>query len=469
MIDIFIVFVYMATLLFIGIWSRQKSDRFADFARIQDGSKRGGLILVATIFASSIGGGTTFGISEKTFAGDVAHSYGLFIAIAADLLIAACIIPRLVKHHGSETPGDIMYSYYGKTGRYITGASTILVSLGLVAAQISVSGRIFEYILQVDFIKGVLVSYGIVIVYSTIGGFRSIVFTNGLQFVAILIAIPIITIFGIYKIGFAEFWHSIPDSKVSCVANEDLLSSAIAAALGFCVMNLFPTFIQRVLINKNPKTTQKAIYIKSLIYAGFLIFITLNGLIAYNLFPDQSPSLALPVLIDSIIPTGLQGIVIVGLLAAVMSTADSDLNITSISLAKDFLKPLFGIHNQQRLLSFARGANLILGGFAISLALNFSSIVDLVIFVAGFWGPIVLVPLVFALFDKIIYPAQMFTCCILGASSFAFWELIVRGSYLSFNVWGIEICYLKGVFIGSLVNLVCFLTFLLWNKIRGSG
>lgn len=465
MIDIFIVFVYLAALLFIGIFSRQKSGRFTDFARIKDGAQRGRLILVATIFASSIGGGTTFGISEKTFAGDISHSYGLFIAIIADLLIAAFIIPRLTQHYGAETPGDIMHSYYGKSGRYITGISTILISMGLVAAQISVSGRIFEYILQIDFVKGVLISYGIVIVYSTIGGFRSVLFTNGLQFFAILIAIPIITIFGIYKIGLIEFWSSIPGHKISFVANEHLLSSTISAALGFCVMNLFPTFIQRALINKKPQATQKAIYTKSLIYAVFLVLITLNGLIAYNLFPDQSPSLALPILIDSIIPVGLQGIVIVGLLAAVMSTADSDLNITSVSLAKDFLKPLFGIYDQTKLLFFARASNLILGSFAIYLALNFSSIVDLVIFVAGFWGPVVLVPLVFALFGVVIKTYQMSICCLLGGVSFAFWELLVKNNYMNLSACGIELCYLKGVFIGAIVNLLCFLLFLLWNRI----
>src|SRR5690606_13344904 len=104
------------------------------------------------------------------------------------------------------------------------------------------------------------------------------------------------------------------------------------AFLGFAVMNFFPTFIQRALINKHAHHTTRAIYIKSAIYAVFLMFIMLNGLIAYVIYPNISPRLALPCLIDHIIPVGIQGIVVTGLLAAVMSTADSDLNITSITL-----------------------------------------------------------------------------------------------------------------------------------------
>ena len=206
MIDLLIVAFYLISLLLIGIYTRSRKSGFKGFASVKDKDyKHGKLILVATIFASSIGGGTTFGISEKAFATNIAHSYGLLLAIPIDILIAIYIIPKLIKHYGTETIGDIMFSYYGKVGRTIGGFAAILISIGLVAAQISVSARIFEYILQIDYVKGVVISYGIIIIYTTVGGFRSVLFTNQLQFFAMLIAIPIISIFGLYQIGISEF------------------------------------------------------------------------------------------------------------------------------------------------------------------------------------------------------------------------------------------------------------------------
>jgi len=163
MIDVIIVFAYLVTLLIIGILQRSNQGGFKGFSRIGDKVQKNKLILVATIFVSSIGGGTTFGIAEKAFAENIAYSYGLFFAIPIDILIAIYIIPRLIKHYGAESVGDIMSIYYGKPGRYISGLSAIFVSIGLVAAQISVSGRIFEYILQVDYIWGVILSYGIIV------------------------------------------------------------------------------------------------------------------------------------------------------------------------------------------------------------------------------------------------------------------------------------------------------------------
>ena len=455
MIDLLIVAFYLISLLLIGIYTRSRKSGFKGFASVKDKDyKHGKLILVATIFASSIGGGTTFGISEKAFATNIAHSYGLLLAIPIDILIAIYIIPKLIKHYGTETIGDIMFSYYGKVGRTIGGLAAILISIGLVAAQISVSARIFEYILQIDYVKGVVISYGIIIIYTTVGGFRSVLFTNQLQFFAMLIAIPIISIFGLYQIGISEFIQKTPPTKVMILGNDDLIKTTISAFLGFTVMNLFPTFIQRALLDKDSSQTTKAIYLKSALYAIFLVFITINGLIAFILYPEIKPSLALPYLIDHIIPVGIQGVVIAGLLAAVMSTADSDLNITSVTLVKDFFKPIFNLSNQGKMLIIARITNIIIGSLAIFIALRFNSVVDLVIFVAGFWGPIILVPLIFGLYDITISKFAFVFTSFSGGTSFLLWEYFMAATN-----------NLKSVFVGTVVSFILFIIFATFQKL----
>jgi SSS family solute:Na+ symporter len=453
-IDLIIVASYLILLLAIGIYKRSGRGDFKGFATIRDKyAKNSRLLLVATIFVSSIGGGAAFGISEKTFAGNVAYTYALLLAIPIDLLIAKYIVPRLIKHYGAETVGDIMFTYYGSVGRAIGGFASLFVCIGLVAAQISVSGRIFQYILQIDYVEGVIISYAVVIIYTTIGGLRSVLFTNLLQFFTILVAIPIVSIVGLHQIGIMEFVEMVPAQKVVIYDNSDFIKTTIAAFLGFAVMNLFPTFIQRVMINQNSEETKKAIYIKSAIYGVFLIFITVNGLLAYIIYPDIKPSLALPYLIDHIIPVGLQGVVVVGLLAAVMSTADSDLNVTSITLVKDFFKPIFNLSNEQRMLTIARIANVLIGSLSIFIALCFNSVVDLVIFVAGFWGPVILPPLVLALYGITISRVGMAFSSIAGGCSFLLWEYFMASPM-----------ELKSVFIGTLVNFVVFMGFFVWGK-----
>ena len=449
MIDIIIVFLYLMTLLFIGVFQKSAKDGFKNFSRATGSNiQQNKLLLVATIFASAIGGGTVFGLAEKAFADNISYSCGLFLTIPIDIAVAYYIVPRIIKHYGAESIGDIMSVYYGSIGRFISGCSSTLVSIGLLAAQISVSGRIFEYLLHINYTHGVILSYGIVVVYTTIGGFRSVLFANQLQFFAILFAIPIISIFGVYQIGIYTFIEAIPHEKISLLNNEDLLIATISAALGFSVMNMYPTFIQRILISKDSSSTSNAIYIKSIIYAFFLVLITINGLLAFVIFPEAKASLALPQLIGHIMPVGIQGIVVVGLLAASMSTADSDLNITSITLVKDFLKPVFKINDQSKMLFLARIINVLIGSLAIIIALYFDHIVDLVMFIAGFWGPVILTPLILALFDILISKRAFAISCFAGASGFLGWEIIFSTT-----------TNLKGVFVGTVIHIICFMLF----------
>ncbi len=452
-----IVLLYLIAILVLGTYHRSKLVSFTNYANVQDNSRNNKLLLVATIFASSVGGSTTFGIAEKAFSGDLSYSYGMMLALPIDILIAIYLIPEITKHYGTETVGDIMAKYYGKVGRFIAAVTAVIVSIGFVAAQISVSGYIFQYILKINYLEGVILSYGIVIIYTTIGGLQSIIFTNLLQFFAIIIAIPIITICGLNKIGINEFIQQLPPEKVYFINDNftnEVFINTITAMLGFCVMNLYPNFIQRALINNNAKETSNAIYIKSVIYAVFLILITLNGLIAYNLYPYYSSNLALPHLIHQIVPSKLQGLVIVGLLASVMSTADSDLNVTSVALVKDLLSPIFKIQNQKKLLQIARITNIVIGSFAIIIALRFNNVIDLVVFITGFWGPITLVPLVFALFNITVTKKMMILCGLSGSTSFFIWTFYFVDSFR-----------LKAVFIGTMCSLLVFCIGLLSKKL----
>ncbi len=319
MIDIFIVFAYLATLLVVAIFSKLKLSKakntgLKSFSKISKNLANNKLLLVATIFASSIGGGTTFGVTEKIFAQDISYSYGLLCTIPVDIIVAIFIVPKLLNYYGAETVGDIMHKYYGNTGRFISGFAAIMVSLGLIAAQISVSGHVFEYILQLDHKLGVIISYTIVVIYTTIGGLNSVLFANRFQFFVIIIAIPIISLCGLYQLGITDFINSVPQYKYSFLHNENLLKNTIGSALSLVFVTLLPTFIQRALISKQLQVTRTAIYIKSLIYGIFIIFITINGLLAFVEASEAKSSLALIYMLDKFMPNGIKGIIVAGLL-----------------------------------------------------------------------------------------------------------------------------------------------------------
>ena len=200
MIDNLIVLAYLVTVLCIGLYYRSTSASLHGYGSMSSNKSTSTFLLVATIFATAVGGGTTFGISEKAFSGNLAYSYALLLTVPVDILIAFYLVPKVTMHHGAVSVGDIMKKFYGKPGRIITGIAAVLISVGYLAAQVNVSGRIFQYILGVDHREGVILSYVIVIIYTSIGGLRSVVFVNLLQFLAMIASIPLVTFIGGYDI-----------------------------------------------------------------------------------------------------------------------------------------------------------------------------------------------------------------------------------------------------------------------------
>ena len=89
------------------------------------------------------------------------------------------------------------------------------------------------------------------------------------------------------------------------------------------------------------------------------------------------------------------------------------------------------------MLMLARIINIIIGSMAIFIALKFTRVVDLVIFIAGFWGPIVITPLVLALFNIVISKKGLICACLSGMTSFIIWEsyFVIHYSFKGVFYW----------------------------------
>jgi len=445
MLDHIIIGVYLFFVLFLGVYNRSRNSGIRNYGKIDLATQSKILFLLATLFTTSVGGGTVFGLSERVFAQDLSYVYAILLTIIVDLFVALFLVPRIAGHYGVISIGEIMAKHYGKFGRVFTGIASTLVSFGYVAIQISVSSRIFQHILHINYIEGVILSYLVVITYTAIGGLRSIIAMNLLQFFAIIVFLPIVSIVGLYKIGIPEFISSIPVVKYH---PQHLWQDTLTLFVSFSLMGFYPGFIQRSFMTQDYNKTRKAIFIKSAVYAFFLVLIGMNGLLAYSYNPAADSNLALLSFIDNVIPAGLKGLVILGLMAAVMSTADSELNVASISLTNDVFTPLFKLHDTKIILLFTQVSTLIIGIFAIFLALQFDNTVDLILFVAGFWLPVIPAPFIASLYNITISSLGLMLCAISGISSFTYWQMTFADE-----------SKLKSAFVGFVVNATCFTLF----------
>lgn len=441
--DALIILAYLLFLLAVGIYFKANPNSLRKYSHVQKPIRTNRLILAATIFAGSVGGGTTFGLTEKILVSNLAYSYALIITMIVDILVAIYLVPHIAKYHGAISIGDIFEENYGRLGRIMAGIGVVISSVGFLAAQITVSSYLLSGVFAIGKNIAVALSYLIIIVYSTIGGLRSIIVNNFLQFCSMIIGVVLFSYFALNHIHFGEFISSIPAEKYDLTTGS-LFYDTIFLAMNFSIVICYPTFIQRATLNKDSRFMKDAVIVKSLIYVFFIIAISFNALIVEYLSPHPNTAIALLQSIKQIVPIGISGFVIIGFLSAAMSTADSDLNIASISISRDILMPIFDIKNSRNLVIIAQIATFVIGLLSIYISLLFTNIVDIILSVAILWAPWLLVPFIASLFGIYVEQRQFLICSLIGIITCLLWDFYIN-------------IKLQGIFVGTMLHLVCFL------------
>jgi len=390
--DWFIIITYLVGLLLFGIFYHSNTNNFEEFSV---GKRNYGIILTTcTLFASLIGGGSTLGLATKVYDVGIIFILIPFASAIRQLFIAQFLVYKIRKRSKNAISlGDIMEHWYGKYARIISGLAAVILNIAYIGAQVGATGFMFEIFLDINFIVGAFIAMGIMIIYSTTGGIHSVVITDAIQAVILTIAIPIIAYFSItYLGGPIDFVNKIPTCHLEgfgLLGGANLLNLFITIFIGGA---LFPAYIQRLLLTDNIHTAKQGTIFTALLSFPLYIIIGIIGLAAVALNNSIDPNYAMLDVIKTVCPPGVLGIVIAGLLAIMMSTADTSLNSASIALTQDILKPLFG--DQKRTwLGIAKITNIVIGFTTVACALFMDRIIDLVFASFNFWGPIMIMPL----------------------------------------------------------------------------
>ena len=427
MIDFLIINAYCALCLYIGLFTVKNIKSIKDFATSHRNYST--FVIISTVAATLIGGGTTFGLAGEVFSQGISYSFIISGAALNQFLIALFIAPRLDPIRNCISVGEMMGKKYGKIGQVVTGIATTRISTGMVGAQVIAIGYIFHYFTGMSQLTGILIGCSVLIIYSGFGGMRSVITTDLVQFITLIIGIPLLCFVGLKAVGgFSALSAALPKSHLSIFVGSGQKASAIATFLTFCTVGAFyPSFIQRQLITRNKKQAIRVATLNGFMSIPFYFIVGIIGLIAFTLDSTQSSNMALPYLVKTILPVGLRGFVIAGLLAIMMSTADSELNIAAVAIVNDVLRPLKLIKEKYEL-KYAQIFTFILGISTIVLALNFNRVIDIMLYAFNFWGPIIFIPLVAAILGYIISVRGFLISAAVGILTLFIWNTLLKGS-----------------------------------------
>lgn len=302
------------------------------------------------------------------------------------------------------------------TGLVILLFFTIYVSSGLVAG-----GKLFESLLNIDYTIAVYLSVIIVGLYTVLGGYLAVSWTDfvqgGLMFIALIIVpITVITNFG----GFAEVWRAVSS------VNPDLLHAGksvtfdigadvqwISAGSGLSFIGLIsllgwglgyfgmPHILVRFMGIKSAKQIPRSQFVAVTWVTISLIGAVLVGIVGIVVLEPLADSEKVFLeLLDKLFSPWVSGVFLAAVLAAIMSTIDSQLLVSSSALAEDLYTIFRRDAGQKELMWVSRGAVIVIILIGLIFALSGGSVLNIVSYAWAGLGASFGPAIIFSLFWK---------------------------------------------------------------------
>ena len=384
---IIFVFLYLFSLIGVGLLGHysKKEDSLGDFYLA--GRGMGGMVLFLTLYATQYSGNTMIGFSGRAYRqGFTALVTVTFMcAIIGLYSIYAPKLHDLSKKYNFITVGDFIYHRFQSI--HLTIAITVISIIALgnyILTNLKAIGFIVEGATggQISFVNAIIILSLIMVVYETLGGMRSVAWTDMIQGVLLLFGV-IVIFFIIYnqyggfyaissqlKLSNANFWQ-----PPSWDEKRLWLSTILVVAIG---VSVYPHAIQRIYSAKNSLTLRKSLQVMVLMPFVTTFFMVLVGIVGasqiHGLDRSASEQISILLLVDLAekIPniSWLIVMFLAATIAAIMSTVDSALLAISSSVTQDIYHKINPEHSQKKLLLFGKFISWMIMLVAVLMAIN---------------------------------------------------------------------------------------------------
>jgi len=397
-IDIAIVVGFLLFNLFVGLYYGRGVENIKDYAL--GGRNFNTNTLIATLVATWVGGSSlAIKVSESYNRGLYYISTGIF-ELLSFLIVAYILAPRMKEFLGSASIAEAMGQIYGKNVRIITAISGVVGTIGFISVQFKVFSELFSHFTGIDALYTTLTSAVVVIIYSSYSGIRAVTFTDVVQLFTFCIFVPglALLVWGTLDAPTVviETLRTNPNFDLNNILDPKNAKfySWLALLCFFLIPSLDPAAFQRIAMSKNVQQVQALFSRAAFIYIAIAICMYWIGILLLSSNQNLSTNQLISYTIQKYSYPGLIGLTLVGIIAMVMSTADSYINSSSILISNDIFSQLNLKFVKGNEMLIARVSAIIVGIVAIVPALFFHGLLDLIIFTFSFYMPIVTPPFI---------------------------------------------------------------------------
>jgi len=396
LLDWIVIGVFCCALIGIVVWVvSQKNDNSADY--FLGGKDATWIAIGASIFASNIGSEHLIGLAGAGASSGMAMAHweiqGWMI-----LILGWVFVPFYTRSMVYTMPEFLERRYNTQSRTILSVISLISYVLTKVAVTVYAGGLVFQQVFGIEELWGIdffwIAAIGLVVItaiYTIFGGMKSVLYTSVLQTPILLLGSLIILVLGMKALGSWDQMLQLCDVKPNydgatgtmihlMRSNSDPQYPWLGALIGSAVIGFWywctdQYIVQRVLSGKSEKESRRGTifgaYLKLLPVFLFLI----PGMIAFALhqkyagdggflplLADGTPNAdaAFPTLVAKILPAGVKGLVVCGILAALMSSLASLFNSSAMLFTIDFWKRLKPETSEKSLVRIGQTATVVI-------------------------------------------------------------------------------------------------------------
>ena len=396
-LDWLVILAYLAVMLYIGYHSMKTVKTDEDF--VLAGRNVGNISIILSLFASFTGLSGLFGTPQYVYEYGIA-GWWWWATFPIGVFIMGMTMAKLLRRRMHVTLPDVVdVNHSSKAVRVAASLVTVWNYLAWTAGQVAGIVLVITTFTDLNGTAAVIVAYIIIVLFTLLGGFRAVVYTDSLQAVLFLVVlglvIPAVLLLH-YDVpealaqttsidGFYKLFGSVPAGT--------MITWWLLAPAGF-IDNMA---LQRVFAAKDEKSAKgniTAAFLLMIIFGLILMFI---GIMARFILPAGSdPASAMLNLSQLVLPKGMLGLLVAAFAGVAVSTASSTLLVCSSTLEQDVYSVLRNTGKEKPASSLLvnRLFVVLVGLIALVLALKVPSVTQILMYGYSVYVPGLLLPVI---------------------------------------------------------------------------
>lgn len=415
-IDLLIFITYMLLMLGVGFYFHRKNTNLEDY--YVGGRNMGKWHIGLSVVATDVGGGFSIGLGGLGFLIGLSGSWMLFTGLLGALISGVFLIPRIKKLSDKQkffTFPEVFRFYFGPKAALLAGLISGIGYLGFASSQLLAGAKLASAaFIDLDFTLALIIMGFVAVVYTVMGGIKAVIYTDTFQWILLMaglifIAIPMawVAVGGWEKIS-----ASLPQEffTFNNLSWQQLLNWMVTILpIWFVGMTLY----QRIYASRSAAEARKAWYIAGIFEWPIMAFMGVGlGMLSRVAFVEGmfiplgfvqgetfDAEMGLPLLLRTILPAGLMGLVLSAYFSAILSTADSCLMASSSNIMHDLIQRLMPkMFKTESIMMWSKVLTLLLGIVAVLIAMKLTEVLSLMLYSYAFMVSGLLVPLIAAIF-----------------------------------------------------------------------